>query len=58
MVLLCKQLGTRKLAIDPIIKDGNLIENIILYCGEGGYGEPSIKDILFALVPFSVTVFC
>ena len=43
MALLCKQLGARKIAIDPIMKDDNLIENFSLYCGE--YRGPSTEDI-------------
>ena len=54
MALLCKQSGARKIAIDPIMKDDNLIENFSLYCGE--YRGPSTEDIWLAPVLCSVTV--
>ena len=43
MALLFKQSGTSKIAIDPIMKDDNVIENFLLYCGE--YRGPSTEDI-------------
>lgn len=54
MALFCKQSGTRKIAIDPILKDEILIENFLLYYGE--YKEPATEDIWLTPVPCSVTV--
>ena len=41
--LFCKQSGTRKRTIDPILKHEILIESLLLYYRE--YGEPVTKDI-------------